>query len=321
MIVSVWRFTVLPGSLSVFVFFYYLKVQRTIRKKPKRNSIELNGISEGEVNGESKTSDDPVTKASRSISVPAPVYTPPINRKLSPRTKGMSSPRSSPRRPRSSEFSQGELDIPSQSRQFSISSSGYESSPSGSLSSLVSPDVFAEEQSTNVIKKCATLPRFDNIEANMPMSHPSNGMPRSKSVTSMEHYKNEMELSLNGISSKVTKSSSGRSSPIPSKRKISTNRRSPLAGSPPKGRDSGSISPSKMSPRESNSEIENEENIANSRLYRAIHTYISQDDGEVTLTEGDEVEVIQKSENGWWLVRTSEELGWGPSNFLQSLVY
>ena len=132
----------------------------------------------------------------------------------------------------------------------------------------------------------------------------------------MEHYKNEMELSLNG-----RKSSSGRSSPIPSKRKISANRRSPLAGSPPKGREFGSISPSRMSPRESSSEIENEENIANSRLYRAMHTYISQDDGEVTFNEGDEVEVIQKSENGWWLVRTSEELGWGPSNFLQSLAY
>lgn len=308
------------GNLSGFLSFYYLKVQRTIRKKPKRNSIELNAISEGE-NGESKTSDNPVAKNSRSISVPAPVYTPPVNRKLSPRSKGLSSPRSSPRRPRSSEFSQGESDNPSQSRQFSISSSGYESSPNGSLSSLVSSDVFAEEQSTNGIKKCATLPRFDNIEDNMPVSQPSPGMPRSKSVTSMEHYKNEMELSLNGISSTGKKSSSGRSSPIPSKRKISTNRRSPLAGSPPKGRDSGSISPSKMSPRESSSEIENEENIANSRLYRAMHTYISQDDGEVTFNEGDEVEVIQKSENGWWLVRTSEELGWGPSNFLQSLVY
>ena len=233
----------------------------------------------------------------------------------------MSSPRSSPRRPRSSEFSQGELESPSQYRQFSISSSGYESSPSGSLSSLVSPDVFAEDQSTNSITKCATLPRFDNIEDGMPVSSPSLGMPRSKSVTSMEHYKNEMELSLNGISSTGRKSSSGRSSPIPSKRKISTPRRSPLAGSPPRGRDFGSISPSKMSPRESSSEIENEENIANSRLYRATHTYISQDDGEVTFIEGDEVEVVQKSENGWWLVRTSEELGWGPSNFLQSLVY
>ena len=42
-------------------------------------------------------------------------------------------------------------------------------------------------------------------------------------------------------------------------------------------------------------------------------------DGEVTFREGDEVEVIQRSENGWWLVRTSEELGWGPSNYLQSL--
>jgi len=52
-----------------------------------------------------------------------------------------------------------------------------------------------------------------------------------------------------------------------------------------------------------------------------MYTYNSQDDGEVAFREGDEVEVIQRSENGWWLVRTSEELGWGPSNFLQSLAY
>lgn len=54
-----------------------------------------------------------------------------------------------------------------------------------------------------------------------------------------------------------------------------------------------------------------------SRMYKVIYTYIAQEDGEVSLIEGDDVEVIQASENGWWLVRTSEELGWGPSNFLQ----
>ena len=52
-----------------------------------------------------------------------------------------------------------------------------------------------------------------------------------------------------------------------------------------------------------------------------MHTYISQEDGEVSFMEGDEVELIQRGENGWWLVRTSEELGWGPSNYLQALAY
>lgn len=101
-----------------------------------------------------------------------------------------------------------------------------------------------------------------------------------------------------------------------------------MAGSPPRVRDSGSVSPFRMSPRGNSLEVENQyqdenqkENIANSRLYRAMYTYISQEDGEVTFIEGDEVELIQQSENGWWLVRTSEELGWGPSNFLQSLAH
>ena len=232
-------------------------------------------------------------------------------------------------RPLSGEFSEKDLDSSLQSRQYPISSSGYESSPTGSLSSVVSSDVFSEEPPTNGIKKCATFPRFDNIEDEVPKSHPSPAMPRSRSVTSMAHYKNEMKLSLSGISSSGRKSSSGRSSPITTtQRKISASRRSPLAGSPPRDRESGYTSPLRTSPRDSSSEIESEsqdesynENTADSKFYRAMHTYISQEDGEVSFMEGDEVEVIQRSENGWWLVRTSEELGWGPSNFLQSLAY
>ncbi|KAJ7376752.1 hypothetical protein OS493_032811 [Desmophyllum pertusum] len=181
-----------------------------------------------------------------------------------------------------------------------MSSSGYESSPTGSLSSLAS-DVFNnEERPPNVIKKSATLPRFETIEDVVVQSQPSPVIPRSRSVTSMAHYKKEMELSVNGISSTGRISNSGRNSPIPAPRKNSaSNRRSPLAGSPPRGRESdsapprklsGSVSPRKLSgsvsPRLSpraNSEIENE---ANSRLYRAMHTYISQEDGEVTFIEG-----------------------------------
>lgn len=306
--------------------FYYLKVQRSVRRKPKRNSIELNGVPERE-NNDGNTTQTSGTKTSRSISVPARANTPSANKKVLPRSKGVSLSRTSPR-PHSGEFSQGDLDSPLQSRQFSISSSGYESSPTGSLSSLVSSDVFNEEHSANGIKRCATLPQFDSVEDGVAKSHPSPAIPRSRSVTSMAHFKNELELSLNGISSSPSKSSSARSSPIPSQRKISASRRSPLAGSPPRVRDSGSVSPFRMSPRGNSLEVENQyqdenqkENIANSRLYRAMYTYISQEDGEVTFIEGDEVELIQQSENGWWLVRTSEELGWGPSNFLQSLAH
>ena len=210
------------------------------------------------------------------------------------------------------------MDSPSQSRQISISSSGYESSLTGSLSSLVSSDAFTEEHSTNGIKKCATFPRFDTIEDSLVMGHPSPGMPRSKSATFLEHYESEMELSLNDISS------TGRNSPqIPSQKNISASRMSP-----PPSRDSGSVPLLKTSSREPNSEVENgshdvnqKGNVAYPRFYRAMYSYNSQDDGEVTFNEGDEVEVIQRSENGWWLVRTSEDVGWGPSNFLQSLAY
>ena len=126
------------------------------------------------------------------------------------------------------------------------------------------------------------------------------------------------------------KSSSGRSSPVQSQRKISASRRSPLAGSPTRSRDFGSSSPQRLSPRDTHSILENDDyqstgseyhngDQKDSRLYRAMYTYIAQEDGEVSLAEGDEIEVIQRSENGWWLVRTSEELGWAPSNYLQSL--
>ena len=212
----------------------------------------------------------------------------------------------------SCEFTQRESDSPFQS--------------SASLSSHESSDVFTEEHCTNGMKKYASLPLLDNIDIGLEMSRPSLAMPRSKPATSLEHHKNEMELSLNGVHSKSKHSSSGGNSPAPPQRKISSNRSSPQACFCQRRRDSGFVSLFKTSPRVSRSEndfhYENQEkNTAYPRFYRAIYTYNSQDDGEVAFREGDEVEVIQRSENGWWLVRTSEELGWGPSNFLQSLAY
>ena len=156
-----------------------------------------------------------------------------------------------------------------------------------------------EEHSTDAnIKRCATYPRFDTTEGGLVMWNPSS------SASSMEQYKNEMDLSLNGTSSESN-------IPVPCQF-ISC--------------DCGSVPPVPLntSPRASNSEINNndkiqKENTAYQRFYRAMYPYESAEDGEVAFREGDEVEVIRRSENGWWLVRTSEELGWGPSNFLQSL--
>ena len=249
------------------------------------------------------------------------------NRKDLPRSTHESLSRSSPQT-LSCEFSQRELDNPFQSRRLSMLSGGYDNSLSTSLSSHVSSDVFTEEHCTNGMKKYASLPLLDGIEGGLGMSRPSLATPLSKPTTSLEHHKSEMELSLNGVHSKSKDASSGGSNPIPSQRKTSSSSRTPQVCCCQKRRDSGFVSLFKTSPRVSRSELENdfhyknqEKSNAYPRFYRAMYSYNSQDDGEVAFREGDEVEVIQRSENGWWLVRTSEELGWGPSNFLQSLAY
>ena len=211
-------------------------------------------------------------------------------------------------------------------------SSGYGTSPSGSLSSLAS-EVFTPEENSPPIKKCATLPRFDDIEDKVVQSAPSPTIPRSQSVTSMAQYKKQMEAAVNGGLQPSGKSSSGRSSPIPTPRKISaTNRKSPLAGSPPRIHDL------RTSQRESGSDMDYEigqdyrsdldspryqvsssQNRKSSLLYRAMYAYIAQEDGEATFKEGDLVEVLQRSSNGWYLLSTESGLGWGPSNFLQTV--
>lgn len=57
-----------------------------------------------------------------------------------------------------------------------------------------------------------------------------------------------------------------------------------------------------------------------SRKYRATFCYDGEEEeGEIRFSEGDIVEVIQQNENGWWLVRTHEGIGWGPSTYLESL--
>lgn len=295
------------------------QVQKTGRIRQKKNSHDLNGVPEEDNSAEIATEEKP--------SLPAQVNTPPLTRRILGKNLSLSR---LPSRPHSGELPHGDV-----ARQFSISSSGYESSPTGSLTSLAS-DVFPEDTSLprGGVKRCATLPQFDHIQAQiMPTTQNSPEIPRSRSVTSMAQYKKELELSLNGIQSNVRKPSSGRSSPVSTPRKISaSNRLSPLATSPSRTREFGAASPQRLSPRDSLSTVDDDDYQSSnsernngdqreSKMYKAIYTYIAQEDGEVSLIEGDDVEVIQTSENGWWLVRTSEELGWGPSNFLQLTAY
>ena len=51
--------------------------------------------------------------------------------------------------------------------------------------------------------------------------------------------------------------------------------------------------------------------------YFAVCTYKASGDGEMTVYEGDEVEVLTKAPNGWWMVCIDADVGWVPSNFLQ----
>lgn len=50
--------------------------------------------------------------------------------------------------------------------------------------------------------------------------------------------------------------------------------------------------------------------------YFVVCTYVASGDGEMTVYEGDEVEVLSKAPNGWWMVCIDDEVGWVPSNFL-----
>lgn len=53
------------------------------------------------------------------------------------------------------------------------------------------------------------------------------------------------------------------------------------------------------------------------QTYFAIANYEADGDLEVSFHEGEEVKVIRKAHNGWWLVKVGEEKGWAPSNHLE----
>lgn len=51
-------------------------------------------------------------------------------------------------------------------------------------------------------------------------------------------------------------------------------------------------------------------------LYRAKFTFKGQD-GEMALQKDDIVELVEKDNNGWWLVKKDGEEGWAPNNYLE----
>ncbi|KAH9473668.1 hypothetical protein MJO28_000495 [Puccinia striiformis f. sp. tritici] len=52
-------------------------------------------------------------------------------------------------------------------------------------------------------------------------------------------------------------------------------------------------------------------------LYLAICAFETEEAGEIGLSKGDLVEVIQEADSGWWLIKKGTEQGWAPSNYLQ----
>jgi myosin-1 len=49
---------------------------------------------------------------------------------------------------------------------------------------------------------------------------------------------------------------------------------------------------------------------------QALYAFQGQD-GEMSLVKGDEVEVKEKDDNGWWMVVKNGQEGWAPSNYLK----
>ncbi|XP_077574302.1 SH3 and PX domain-containing protein 2A-like isoform X1 [Stigmatopora nigra] len=52
--------------------------------------------------------------------------------------------------------------------------------------------------------------------------------------------------------------------------------------------------------------------------YVAVANYERQENSEISLNAGETVDVIEKSESGWWFVSTAEEQGWVPATYLDS---
>ncbi|XP_076834993.1 SH3 and PX domain-containing protein 2A isoform X2 [Brachyhypopomus gauderio] len=54
-------------------------------------------------------------------------------------------------------------------------------------------------------------------------------------------------------------------------------------------------------------------------VYLVATDYQKQENTEISLRAGEQVEVIEKNDSGWWFVSTAEEQGWVPATYLISL--
>jgi myosin-1 len=50
--------------------------------------------------------------------------------------------------------------------------------------------------------------------------------------------------------------------------------------------------------------------------YKALYNFDTQEEGEMVLVKDETVEVTQKDDNGWWLVKKNGVEGWAPSNYV-----
>ncbi|XP_068607609.1 SH3 and PX domain-containing protein 2A [Brachionichthys hirsutus] len=71
------------------------------------------------------------------------------------------------------------------------------------------------------------------------------------------------------------------------------------------------------SPRKEATEIDSSEPMVLEQ-YVAVANYERQENSEISLKVGETVDVIEKSESGWWFVSTAEEQGWVPATYLDS---
>lgn len=52
-------------------------------------------------------------------------------------------------------------------------------------------------------------------------------------------------------------------------------------------------------------------------MYRVLYDFATEQEGELSVSEGDTVEVTAKEDNGWWLVKKGGREGWAPSDYLE----
>lgn len=61
------------------------------------------------------------------------------------------------------------------------------------------------------------------------------------------------------------------------------------------------------------------QNVKKQNLYRACSEFVGQQEGELSVPCGAEVEVKEKEEEGWWFVKYNNQEGWVPSAYLTEM--